>query len=50
MTNSLHEFSIIGYLLTPSDDLNDARPLDALKAGKAGEILADARRYGEMGT
>jgi nucleoid DNA-binding protein len=45
----LEPFSIIGYFLTPSDDLEDARPLDLLREGKVAEVVADAKRYGDIG-
>jgi hypothetical protein len=46
----LEPFSIIGYFLTPSDDLDDARPLDLLREGKVAEVVADAKRYGDIGS
>lgn len=46
----LEPLSIIGYFLTPSDDLDDARPLDLLREGKVGEVVADAKRYGDIGS
>jgi hypothetical protein len=45
----LHPLSIIGYVLTPSDGLDDARPLDLLREGKVDEVVADAKRYGDIG-
>lgn len=44
-----HPLSIIGYFLTPSDALEDARPLDLLRKGAIDQVLADANRYGDMG-
>ena len=46
----LEPLSIIGYFLTPSDDLNDARPLDLLREGSVAEVVADAKRYGDIGS
>jgi hypothetical protein len=45
----LHSLSIIGYFLTPSDGLDDVRPLDLLREGKVDEVVADAKRYGDIG-
>ena len=45
----LHSLSIIGYFLTPSDGLDDARPLDLLREGKVDQVAADAKRYGDIG-
>jgi nucleoid DNA-binding protein len=42
--------SIISYFLTPSDDLDNARPLDLLRDGKVVEVVADAKRYGDIGS
>jgi nucleoid DNA-binding protein len=46
----LEPLSIVGYFLTPSDDLDDARPLDLLREGKVAEVVADAKRYGDIGS
>jgi nucleoid DNA-binding protein len=46
----LEPLSIVGYFLTPSDDLDDARPLDLLREGKVAEVMADAKRYGDIGS
>jgi hypothetical protein len=46
----LRPLSIIGYFLTPSDDLEDLRPVDLLRDGRVEEVLADAKRYGDIGT
>ena len=46
----LHSLSIIGYFLTPSDGLDDVRPLDLLREGKIDQVVADAQRYGDIGT
>ena len=46
----LHPLSIIGYFLTPSDGLDDVRPLDLLREGKIDQVVADAQRYGDIGT
>jgi hypothetical protein len=46
----LHSLSTIGYFLTPSDGLDDARPLDLLREGKVDEVVADAKRYGDIGS
>ena len=46
----LEPFSIVSYFLTPSDDLGDARPLDLLREGKVAEVVADAKRYGDIGS
>jgi hypothetical protein len=46
----LPPLSIISYFLTPSDDLGEARPLDLLRKRKIEEVLADAERYGDIGT
>jgi nucleoid DNA-binding protein len=46
----LEPLSIIGYFLTPSDALDDARPLDLLREGKVAEVVADAKRYGDIGS
>jgi nucleoid DNA-binding protein len=46
----LEPFSMIGYFLTPSDDLDNARPLDLLREGKVAEVVADAKRYGDIGS
>jgi hypothetical protein len=45
----LKPFSITSYFLTPSDDL-DARPLDLLRDSKLEEVVADAKRYGDIGS
>jgi hypothetical protein len=47
---NLHPLSIISYFITPSDNLEDARPLDLLREGMVAEVLTDAKRYGEIGT
>jgi hypothetical protein len=41
--------SIISYFLTPSDGLEDGRPLELLRDGKVDEVVADAKRYGDIG-
>ena len=46
----LHSLSIIGYFLTPSDGMDDVRPLDLLREGKIDQVVADAQRYGDIGT
>jgi hypothetical protein len=46
----LHPLSIAGYFLTPSDGLDDVRPLDLLREGKIDPVVADAQRYGDIGT
>jgi hypothetical protein len=46
----LHSLSIIGYFLTPSDGLDDVRPLDLLRESKIDQVVADAQRYGDIGT
>jgi hypothetical protein len=46
----LEAFPIISYFLTPSDDLEGARPLDLLRNASVEEVLADARRYGDIGS
>ena len=46
----LHSLSIIGYFLTPSDVLDEARPLDQLREGRVDEVVADAKRYGDIGS
>jgi nucleoid DNA-binding protein len=46
----LEPLSIIGYFLTPSDDLEDSRPLDLLRKGNVAEVVADAERYGDIGS
>jgi nucleoid DNA-binding protein len=46
----LEPLSIIGYFLTPSDDLEDTRPLDLLRTGSVAEVVADAKRYGDIGS
>jgi hypothetical protein len=46
----LQPLAIIGYFLTPSSDLGDTRPLDLLRKGQVAEVLADAERYGDIGT
>jgi hypothetical protein len=43
-------FSIISYFLTPTTDLNETRPLDLLRKGQVEEVVADAKRYGDIGT
>ncbi len=50
ITQNEDAFSILGYFLTPSTDLENQRPLDLLRMGKVEEVLADARRYGDIGT
>lgn len=45
----LQPLGIMGYFLTPSDGLDDLRPLDGLRDGKVDEVLADAKRYGDIG-
>jgi len=46
----LEPLSIVGYFLTPSDDFDDARPLDLLREGQVAEVVADAKRYGDIGS
>jgi hypothetical protein len=46
----LHSLSIIGYFLTPSDGLEEAWPLDLLHEGKVDQVVADAKRYGDIGS
>jgi nucleoid DNA-binding protein len=46
----LEPLSIVGYFLTPSDDLDDTRPLDLLREDKVAEVVADAKRYGDIGS
>jgi hypothetical protein len=46
----LEPLAIIGYFLTPSDDLDDSRPLDLLREGKVAAAVADAKRYGDIGS
>lgn len=45
----LSPFSIACHFLTPSTELDEARPLDLLRQGKVDEVVADARRYGDIG-
>jgi hypothetical protein len=45
----LEALSILGYFLTPSDGLDGVRPLDLLREGEVSEVMADARRYGDIG-
>jgi hypothetical protein len=47
MEKELQPLSIMGYFLTPSDGLDDARPLELLREGKVKEVVADAKRYGD---
>ena len=49
-TKKLQPLSIIGYFLTPNSDLDGARPLDFLRKGRLDEVVADAKRYGDIGT
>jgi hypothetical protein len=46
----LQPLSIISYFLTPSSDLDEARPLDVLRKGRVEDVVADAKRYGDIGT
>jgi len=46
----LQPLSIISYFLTPSTDLDEARPLDVLRKGRVEDVVADAKRYGDIGT
>jgi hypothetical protein len=45
----LPPLSVLSYFLTPSDGLDDARPLDLLREGKIPDVVADAQRYGDIG-
>lgn len=42
-------FSTACHFLTPKIGLDEARPLDLLREGKVDEVVADARRYGDIG-
>jgi hypothetical protein len=46
----LQPLSIISYFLTPSSDLDEARPLDVLRKGRVEDVVAAAKRYGDIGT
>jgi hypothetical protein len=46
----LQPLSMIGYFLTPSSDLDENRPLDLLRKGQVEAVVADAKRYGDIGT
>lgn len=46
----LQPLSMISYFLTPSSDLDENRPLDLLRKGQAEDVVADAKRYGDIGT
>jgi hypothetical protein len=46
----LQPLSMVSYFLTPSNDLGDLRPLDLLRKGQIEEVVADAERYGDIGS
>jgi hypothetical protein len=39
----LQPLSIISYFLTPSSELDEARPLDLLRKGRVEDVVADTR-------
>jgi len=47
---NLPDLSIISFFLYPSDDLDGKSPLELLRAKNVDEVVAHAKRYGDIGS